>query len=64
MGEGTCPPREGRGRTLKGEGAVSFRENGPGLNTERRSSVVGRKSSRRENKISCNGGQKRKIERI
>ena len=31
---------------------------------ERRSSVAGRKSSRKENKISCNGGQKKKIERI
>ena len=35
MGEGTCPPREGRGRTPKGEGAVSFRENGPGLGTRK-----------------------------
>ena len=35
MGEGTCPPREERGRTPKGEGAVSFRENGPGLGTRK-----------------------------
>ena len=35
MGKGTCPPREGRGRTPKGEGAVSIRENGPGLGTRK-----------------------------
>ena len=51
MGEGTCPPREGRGRTPKGaRRCIDQREWPRPWNTERRSSV-GRKSSRRENKI-------------
>ena len=31
VGEGTCPPREGRGRSPKGAGSVSIRKEGPGL---------------------------------
>ena len=31
MGEGTCPPREGRGRSPKGAGSVSIRKKSPGV---------------------------------
>ena len=64
MGEGTHPPRERRGRTPKGEGAVPFREDGASLRTWKGGSAspAGRVRERKTRSPAMEGRRRRSRE--
>ena len=64
MGEGTHPPRERRGRTPKGEGAVPFREDGTSLRTWKGGSAspAGRVRERKTRSPAMEGRRRRSRE--